>query len=529
MFKNRLSLTACLSMACLVVVLPGWIGLVWWVLNSGVSFLGIAALLLSSVLAACLPFFVQRAIRWELGGDAQAIQAYVWNCTRGDLSADFPLQKGDRGSLMYHLDVFFAQMRQTFTEMQKVTADVAGITHDLGAAASQASMSVEHQVSVVNETTAQLSDLHTSAETNAKGAVEANRLSTNAASRGAEGAKSVREAVEAMRGIAVKVRLVDELAYRTDLLALNAAIEAARAGVHGRGFAVVASEVRKLAEQAQAASSDIGRIAEDGVKMSERAGAEIEATMPVIQRTSALVEEITQASTSQLHGLDQIGTAMRTLNDAAEESARLGSGLADGAGRMDIVARQLAQTGAYFRVDKNARVPADLLFIDLVQQVAQEISQAFEMAIRQKQISLEALFDTDYQVIPGSNPQQFMTAFTELTDRIFPAIQEPVLASNKAIAFCAAVDRNGYLPTHNTMYSKPQGKDVEWNTANCRNRRIFDDETGITSARNTRTFLLQSYRRDLGQGQVVLLKEVCSPIIVQGRFWGGLRIGFRPE
>mgnify|MGYP006155397909 CR=1 FL=1 len=98
----------------------------------------------------------------------------------------------------------------------------------------------------------------------------------------------------------------------------------------------------------------------------------------------------------------------------------------------------------------------------------------------------------------------------------------------RRIGFCAAIDENGYLPTHNKKFSAPQRPgDTVWNTANCRNRRIFNDRTGLASARNQRPFLLQTYRRDMGGGNFVLLKEASAPIVVQGRHWGGLRLAYR--
>ncbi|MGQ3029313.1 MAG: methyl-accepting chemotaxis protein, partial [Ferrovibrionaceae bacterium] len=137
------------------------------------------------------------------------------------------------------------------------------------------------------------------------------------------------------------------------------------------------------------------------------------------------------------------------------------------------------------------------------------------------------LFDDRYQPIAGTNPQQVMAKFTTLTDRLFPPVQEPVLALDPKVAFCAAVDRNGYLPTHNVKFSQPQGSDPVWNNANCRNRRVFNVRTGLSAGRSTKRFLLQTYRRDMGGGQFVLMKDVSAPIMVQGRHWGGLRIGYK--
>jgi len=95
------------------------------------------------------------------------------------------------------------------------------------------------------------------------------------------------------------------------------------------------------------------------------------------------------------------------------------------------------------------------------------------------------------------------------------------------ITFCVAVDRNAYLPTHNRKYSQPQGKDPVWNNANCRNRRIFADRTGLRAGRNTEPFILQTYRRDMGGGNFLLMKDLSAPITIKGRHWGGLRLGYK--
>jgi methyl-accepting chemotaxis protein len=159
---------------------------------------------------------------------------------------------------------------------------------------------------------------------------------------------------------------------------------------------------------------------------------------------------------------------------------------------------------------------------------AREIAGLFETALSSGRISREQLFDQSYQPVPGSNPQQHLAAFTSLADEILPPVQEAALGRDRRIAFCAAVDRNGYLPTHNRIFSKAQGDDPVWNAQHCRNRRIFDDRTGLASARNTRPVLLQTYRRDMGGGQFAMMNELAAPIIVGGRHWGALRLAFKP-
>ncbi|MES1161798.1 MAG: chemotaxis protein, partial [Rhizobacter sp.] len=143
-------------------------------------------------------------------------------------------------------------------------------------------------------------------------------------------------------------------------------------------------------------------------------------------------------------------------------------------------------------------------------------------------ISPTDLFDERYTPIAGTQPQQHLTRFNALTDRVLPPIQEKALTALPNVVFCIATDRNGYIPTHNKKYCHEQRPgDVVWNTAHSRWRRIFNDRTGLASARNRRPFLLQTYRRDMGGGQFVMLKEASAPIMVQGRHWGGLRLAYR--
>ena len=166
-------------------------------------------------------------------------------------------------------------------------------------------------------------------------------------------------------------------------------------------------------------------------------------------------------------------------------------------------------------------------FIRAAQQAAADISELLEDALRSGQINTADLFDEHYRPIEGTAPQQHMARFCQLTDRLFPNVQEKTLGFSDKVVFCIAADRNGYIATHNRKYCQPQRPgDTVWNTANSRYRRIFNDRTGLASARNTRPFLLQTYRRDMGGGRFVLLKEAAAPIVVGGRHWGGLRLAF---
>ena len=167
-------------------------------------------------------------------------------------------------------------------------------------------------------------------------------------------------------------------------------------------------------------------------------------------------------------------------------------------------------------------------FIEAAQRTAALIGKRFEQALARGEITEAALFDAHYAPIAGSDPQQFMTQFTAFTDRVLPELQEPILALDERVAFCAAVDIRGYLPTHNRKFSQPQRQgDTVWNAANCRNRRLFNDRTGLAAATHTKPFLVQTYRRDMGGGAFAMMKDASAPIFVHGRHWGGLRLAYK--
>jgi methyl-accepting chemotaxis protein len=157
-----------------------------------------------------------------------------------------------------------------------------------------------------------------------------------------------------------------------------------------------------------------------------------------------------------------------------------------------------------------------------------QLRQMFEQAVSSGAISIDALFDSDYVEIAGSNPLQHRTRILDWADRALPPFQETFLAKDPRMVFCVAIDRNGYLPVHNKIYSHPQrGGDVAWNTAHSRNRRIFNDTAGLAAGRNQRTYLIQSYARDMGNGVTVMMREIDVPIRVQGRHWGGFRTAYK--
>jgi methyl-accepting chemotaxis protein len=167
-------------------------------------------------------------------------------------------------------------------------------------------------------------------------------------------------------------------------------------------------------------------------------------------------------------------------------------------------------------------------FVTRAMQAGTELTRIFENGIASGEVSIEDMFDEDYIEIPGTNPVQHRTRILGWADRALPPFQEDFLAKDPRMVFCVMIDRNGYLPVHNRIYSHPQrAGDVVWNTANCRNRRIFNDAAGLAAGRNLRSYLIQSYARDMGNGKTIMMREIDVPIRVDGRHWGGFRTAYK--
>jgi methyl-accepting chemotaxis protein len=167
-------------------------------------------------------------------------------------------------------------------------------------------------------------------------------------------------------------------------------------------------------------------------------------------------------------------------------------------------------------------------FVTRAMEAGVALTRMFEDAVASRAIAIDDMFDTNYVEIPGSNPLQHRTKILDWADRALLPFQEAFLARDPRMVFCVMIDRNGYLPVHNKIYSHPQRPgDVAWNTANCRNRRIFNDPAGLAAGRNTRSYLIQSYARDMGNGKTIMMREIDVPVRVNGRHWGGFRTAYK--
>ena len=160
--------------------------------------------------------------------------------------------------------------------------------------------------------------------------------------------------------------------------------------------------------------------------------------------------------------------------------------------------------------------------------VRDQVVDGMEKALQRGEVTLDALMDENHELIKGSNPEQFRTKSLPFLERFLPPILDRLLVTDPSVIFCIATDTNGWLPTHNPDFRKPQGDDPEWNAAHSRHLRIFEDRTAIAAARNvTDEFLVQTYEREMGGGKKVLIKDISTPVRVAGQHWGTIRVGVK--
>jgi methyl-accepting chemotaxis protein len=270
----------------------------------------------------------------------------------GDLNVVIEVDSRDElGLLADQLNSVIHKLGQVVGEIRQATGSVSTASNELNSSAQQLSQGATEQAGTLQEIASSLHSVNNSVERNAQHAQQTAKTANQASSQAERGGSAVLETVEAMRQIAKKITVVEEIAYQTNLLALNAAIEAARAGVHGKGFAVVAGEVRKLAESSQAAAQQIGELASKSVKVAENAGQLLERIVPMIRETSGLVHEIAAASQEQRNAIQEINLGVSQLDEVVQQNAAASHELAATSGDLAGQAATLQRLVSFFRLE----------------------------------------------------------------------------------------------------------------------------------------------------------------------------------
>ncbi|MFN3768328.1 MAG: methyl-accepting chemotaxis protein [Ectopseudomonas guguanensis] len=315
----------------------------------------IVLIAIAAALGFAIGIFITRSISKPLNRAVDVANSLA----EGDLTVSVDADSRDEtGRLLASMQHMTERLRSVMADVRSAADSLSSASEEVSATSQSLSQAATEQAASVEETTASVEQMSASIAQNTESAQITDGIAGKAANDAVQGGQAVRDMVLAMKQIADKIGIIDDIAYQTNLLALNAAIEAARAGDHGKGFAVVAAEVRKLAERSQVAAQEIGGVASNSVHLAEQAGALLDQIVPNIQKTSDLVQEITAASQEQSSGAGQINVAMGQMNQITQQNASASEELAATAEEMNAQASQLQELISYFRLGTGSTAKA---------------------------------------------------------------------------------------------------------------------------------------------------------------------------
>ena len=310
----------------------------------------VGSCIVATLLAVILAFWIIRNLMRSLGGEPGYVADVVKRVADGDLTVQVQMKANDNSSMLFAIKGMIDKLSGIIGEVRGSADALSTASEEVSSTAQSISQATSEQAASVEETSASVEQMSASINQNTENAKVTDGMASQAAKQAVEGGEAVKQTVTAMKQIAGKIGIIDDIAYQTNLLALNAAIEAARAGEHGKGFAVVAAEVRKLAERSQVAAQEIGELASGSVEKAESAGKLLGEIVPAISKTSDLVQEISAASEEQSTGVSQVNTAMNQLNQITQQNASASEQLAATAEEMNGQAAQLQNLMGFFKV-----------------------------------------------------------------------------------------------------------------------------------------------------------------------------------
>lgn len=321
--------------------------------------LAVGIALVTFIVVALIGFAIARSLLRQLGGEPSYAAEVISKIASGDLTQTIALKDGDKNSMLFSIVQMSDTLAQVLGDVRSSADALASASDEVNATAQSLAKGASVQAASVEETSASMEEMSASIMQNNENASVTDGMAQKAATDAVTGGTAVESTVEAMKKIADRIGVIDDIAYQTNLLALNAAIEAGRAGEHGRGFAVVASEVRKLAERSQVAAQEIGALAGETVNKADTAGKLLKEMVPSIRKTADLVQEIAAASTEQTAGVNQINAAIGQVSQTMQQNAAAAEELSSTSEELSSQALRLQESVSYFTLTNNNTRPSN--------------------------------------------------------------------------------------------------------------------------------------------------------------------------
>jgi len=438
--------------------------------------------------------------------------------------------------------------------VKEAIQQISGSANELMAISTQQSAGATQQSAAVQEATTTSEEIAVTARQVAENARQVEGQARQADTACGRGMQEVGDAVQGMETLRGQVQsiaaamlelgensqkiggivdIIDEISDQTNLLALNAAIEAAGAGEAGKRFSIVANEVRRLAERTVVATRQIKGLIDEIQKgtnttiiLSEEGGKGVEAASALVERVSSALssiiemvhetttaaQEIKLSTQQQTTASEQMAETVTEVRDVAQQSAASAEETAEAIAELTSLAENLRD-----RLEEGLQEKGKFKALEGSRMMEGILAET----IRSGRFTVEDLFDENYVPIPGTDPPKYHTRYDTYMDERIARLQDALL-EDVQVVYAVLVDRNGYLPTHNSPYCQPLTGDREKDLAGNRTKRFFNSPVELTAARNTEGVLVQVYHRDTGEK----MWDISAPVSLDGRHWGAFRIGY---